>query len=304
MARRKPSLFGKRTRRGGRRGGRSKGVLRKILLITTAVGVPVAALVGGGILAIDHMNTEQISANYCYARADQHDAAVFVDFSLTDRTSQSQRRDLRNALLDAFASLPANGRIAVFTTASTSSSTLSVPVFTLCNPADTAAELASIDAPAVSPPRLARLNEEADEAFASFVDDLLAQSTDAGQVARNSPILEQVRGVSRYGSDVGLDHFILYSDGINNSPVAQFCAVQGHLPRFEVFAQRPDWREVAPDSFQGADVDVLLVEQYALPIPGLEYCTNRELRDFWVDLFEASGASRVRLTPLGYGSGT
>lgn len=294
------------SRRGGGRGGRRRGdgsllMFVKLLMI---ILVPLGALVGGGFLAMRQLNTEQIAENFCYGRDDQYDEVFFVDFSLTGGTSGSQQRDLVNEMLATFANLPANGRLAVFTTARGSTSTRNVPVFTLCNPADTAQEQADIGAPALNTPRLTRINEEADAVFAAFVDGLVAQSVDASQMARTSPILEQIRGISRYGDTVGLDRLVVYSDGINNSPVARFCAEQGHLPRFEVFAQRADWREVVPDDFGGADIEILMVEGGTLPAPGLEHCTNRELRDFWVDYYEANGAGRVRLTPLGYGSGS
>lgn len=291
-----------RNRRNGRRG--QKGSLLKTLLLGSAVAlVPISAIGIGGYLAYVEAGKETMTANYCFPRRDQHTAVFFVDFSHTQQTSRSQRSDLEHALLQLYARMPANGQVAVFTTAE-GGSTVNEPEFVLCKPPSTAREMERIGAPVTSPMRLERLSEEAREAFESQIDDLLTRSVSSDQQAGYSPILEQVRGISRYDFGAPLDHLTIYTDGINNSPIAQFCAVQGHLPRFEVFAQRPDYHEIAPDNFDGANVDILLVEAMQLPNPVLQFCTHRELRDFWTSLFEANDASSVRLTPLGYGSGS
>lgn len=286
------------------RGRRNGGLLKKLLLGSAIVLIPLSAIGGGGYLVHLESSKEPITANYCFPRSDQYTAAFFVDFSHTQQTSTSQRRDLVNALHQRFDQLPANGQLAVFTTAR-GGATVNEPEFVLCKPAQTNAEMQRIGAPSASEQRLARQYEEANAEFEHRVDDLLERSARTDQRAGHSPILEQVRGISRYDFGAPLSHLTIYTDGINNSPIAQFCAVQGHLPSFGRFAQRPDYqREVAPDSFNGATIDVLLIEAMQLPNPVLQFCTHRELRDFWTAYFEANGAVSVRLTPLGYGGGS
>lgn len=288
-------------RNRGRRNARS-GQLRKVLLVLFSILLPVLALGGGGLIAYNYLQTEQIDTAFCYPRDDQYQVATFVDFSLTHNLSASQRRDLINTLVQSFEAMPANGRLSVFTTANSTVANVNRPVFSLCNPADNARDLDQIGAPSLSAPRIDRLNLEASQHFETMLEDLMASSVDRAQIASTSPILEQIRGISRYDFGAPLNQLISYSDGLQNSRIAQFCSVQGDLPSFAKFMERPDYREIAPDPFDGTAVDLLFVESGILPAPGMEHCSNRELRDFWIAYFEANGASSVRLTPLAYGS--
>jgi hypothetical protein len=298
------SRYSKKSRRAGYGyGRRNKGNWSKLLMILAIVLIPLITIVGGGFAAYAYLGKEKIDAAYCYARPDQHQAAAFIDYSLTHQTSDSQQRDLVNTLMQTFRNMPPNGRLSVFTTANSATATVNVPVFTLCNPAQTAREQDLIGAPSKSTTMIAREHKEAGEAFQQFVETLIAQSQDASQLATSSPILEQIQGISRYDFGAPLSELLLYTDGINNSPNGQFCAKQGHLPRFEVFAKRPEYRFIAPRDFGGATIDYLMVEGGALPSTNLPFCTNAELRGFWVDYFEGNGAGSVTLTPLGYGAG-
>ncbi|MEM6890511.1 MAG: hypothetical protein AAF636_20615 [Pseudomonadota bacterium] len=286
--------------RHGRR--RKPGMLKKLLLTSALALIPIGTLGAGGYLANIHLSREQIDANYCYQRADQEQVATFIDFSLTHQISQSQQRDLRNTLMQTFASLPPNGRVLIFTTANDSTASVTDPVFMLCNPAATALEQASIGAPDTSAQVLARQQREASERYTEFVDELIRRSTQQSHLATSSPILEQIQGISRYNFAAPLSKLIIYTDGINNSATARFCAVQGELPRFEVFARRPNYRFIKPDNLSGAEVNILLVEQGELPSASLPFCTNQELRDFYLDYAKGNGAGAVRVTPLGYGA--
>lgn len=292
-----------RTRRGPGRRGRGKGLLRTIMLITAMIAVPATAAIFGGRMAYDHLTEEKIGADYCYARADQPEVGVFIDYSMTHQISTSQRRDLVNTLMQTYQALPPNGRLAIFTTANGSTATISTPVKVICQPAETSAELAVLGAPSTTVMKLARQHGVAEADFAAFVDALVAGSTDQSQIATSSPILEQIQAISRYYAGRNLTRLVAYTDGLNNSPNGRFCAEKGELPRFAKFAERLGYRFVAPDSFGGAAVDVLLVEQGTLPSGSLKFCTNLELRTFWTEFFEANGAGTVRLTPLGYGAG-
>lgn len=289
-----------RSRRGRRK---NPGLLRTLLLGSAIVLVPTVTLGVGGFLAYDHLTTEQIDTAYCYERRDRAEVAAFIDFSLTHQISRSQQRDLVNKLKQTYRGLPANGRISIFTTADDTTASVSEPVFTLCHPAESTAEQEDIGAPAKSTTKLARETRDADATFITFVESLITKSTDAGSLAVSSPILEQLQGISRYYSRRGLTRLVVYSDGVNNSPNGQFCTKKNELPKFDVFAKRPEYRFIAPDSFGGANIDFLMVELATLPSPQLPHCSNAELRAFWVDYFEANGSGQVRLTPLGYGAG-
>lgn len=287
---------------GGRRGRNKSSWFKKLAVGGAITTIPALALGVGGYYANEYISREQIDASLCYPRADQYQAAIFVDSSMTHQASASQRRDLTNTLAQTFSNLPPNGKLSVFTTESGVASTINKPIFTLCKPAKTPAELAAIGAPSSAAPKLARQYAEAEDAFQDALANLMTNATDQSRRATSSPILEQIQGISRYNFGAPLSKFLVYTDGINNSEAGQFCAQQGHLPRFEVFTKRPDYRFIKPDDFGGADVDILLVEPTTLPNSSLPYCTIDELRTFWVEFFEGNGARRVNLTPLGHGA--
>lgn len=289
--------------RHGRKGRDQSGSFKTVLLIALLVLLPMLTLGGGGYLAYQHLNTETINTAYCYERHEQERVAVFVDFSLTQDISNSQRRDLKNTLIQAYEALPANGQIAVFTTANMITANVVEPFFDVCRPAKTALEQAEIGAPDSSAAKLARQHAEARSAYLRFVDELMDQSQSQTHQATRSPILAQIRGISRYDFGGPLDKVVIFSDGINNSETARFCTEAGHLPTFARFMERPDYAYIKPDDFQGADVHIQLVEGFKLPSDSMPFCTRQELRDFWVALFENNGAGAVQLTPLGYGAG-
>ncbi|QBF32344.1 hypothetical protein [Thalassococcus sp. S3] len=290
-------------RRGGYGKRRGPSLLKKLLLWLALILIPIIALGSGGYLAAQYLGREQIDTAYCYTRPDQHQAAIFVDFSLTHQISPSQRRDLVNTFVQSFEGMPPNGKLSVFTTAQEGTSSVNVPVFALCKPAKTPQEQERLGAPASSAPKLVRQHGEAMATFRAFLGDLIAKSQDSAHIAASSPILEQIQGISRYRFASPLSKLTLFTDGLNNSAVGQFCVKQGHLPRFETFASRPEYRFIKPDDFNGADIYILLVEQRSLPNDVLPFCTTAELRGWWVSFFEGNGAGNVRLTPLGYGAG-
>lgn len=289
--------------RRSRRGHRGNNLLVKIIIVVAIVLIPTSVLGIGGYFAIVEFGKEKITANYCFRRKDQYVAAFFVDFSHTQDSSNSQKRDLVNAIEALYDRLPPNGQLAVFTTARGGVATVNRPELTICKPPRTDAEMKRIGAPGGSAQRLDRQYKEARAAFEAGLDDLITRSVQNEQQAVNSPILEQIRGISRYDFGAPLSHLTIFTDGIQNSAIAQFCRIQGHLPRFERFAQRPDYREIRPDNFGGASVEVLLLESFPLPGPGAEFCTHGEVRAFYRDLFKANGAGSVRITPLGFGAG-
>lgn len=291
----------RRPGRGRRRHGRS--LISKLLIGSAIVLIPVVSLGTGGYLAWEYVNTEHIDVAYCYERDDQYQVAVFVDYSLTHQISQSQQRDLINTLLQTYRRMPPNGKISIFTTATDTTASINDPVFELCRPSKNAREQKRIDAPKKSITVLKREHDEANEAFEAYVSELIAQSVDSSKIASSSPILEQIQGISRYDFGVPLSKLIVASDGINNSSNGQFCTVQGELPSFEKWAQRPRYPRIQPDDFGGADVNFQMFENGAdAPVSG-GFCTWNELHEFWIAYFEANGAGNVRLTPLGPGAG-
>lgn len=291
----------KSKRRGGRRGGRSgrRGNNNRLVKVLAAILMLVSILGLGGYGLNEYTKIERIAANYCYAREDQAQTAVFLDYSINRNMSPAQRRDLSAALERAYDALPTNGRIMVFTTARDTAGSIARPIFEMCRPAGDAAQQASIGAPSKPAPNLRRIAGDARDAFRGRVAGILSDTTNDGKSALESPILANVQAISRYPGFQGRTRaFVWFSDGIENSETAKFCAVKGDMPSAETFVQRPAYAAVEPDAFNGVDVTLLLLESLALPQAGLEFCTHGEMQVFWRDLFRINGAASVRLERL------
>lgn len=288
-------------KRGTRRGGRNRksNPAIKALKYGAVLAMPLAALAGGSVLAMNDMAKEKPDEQHCYERDDQYTTAMMVDFSTTPYVSKSQARDLNNIAQKAYDELPPNGKIAIFTTSNDTTSTIVTPDIEICKPARNRAELENLGAPTSSPAKIKRTHDEAAGEFRHKFQKLQEKARDKKYLAANSPILEQLQGISRASE---WDRVYLYTDGVNNSAQAQFCEVQGHLPPFKVFETTPVYRDVQPASLDGAHVEFLMLQDGRKSPGGMKYCTWDELETFWIDYFTTNGAS-VSLTPLGVGAG-
>jgi hypothetical protein len=266
--------------------------------------IPIAVIGLGGAAMLAYTNVEKPDADFCYARTDQHKAAIFIDNSLT-QLSDAQMRDYRTGFERAYQSAPANARILFFTTAKESNNSLAKPVFSMCKPAATVAEQAAIGAPDKPAPYLKHQAEEAGKRYHLAVERVLREVQDPQQAAGDSPILEQLRAISRNDDfSASQRSLTVITDGIQNSETASFCVNKGAMPPFATFKQRVDYAlSIAPRSFAGTSVNLLLVENGTLPAPSLPYCSTNELRSWWVDYFKGNGAVNVEMTPLRYWAG-
>ena len=287
---------GKNRRRGRGRRNNGSGTWIKILAL---ILLPLVVLGGGGFGLYQHMQIEKIGSDYCYARTDQAQTAVYLDYSVNGNLSGAQRRDLVEALNRAYAETPVNGKVMIFTTARDVAGSIARPVFVMCRPAEDAGEQARIGAPEQTGPRLAHIAGEARATFLAEIDRILAETQDTGKAALESPILANVQAISRYAGFQGRDRrFVWLSDGIENSETARFGGVKGDMPPVATFTQRSDYDLIKPDPLTGMHVTVLLVESIALPQTGLEFVTHDEMRRWWPQFFKANGAASVRLERL------
>ncbi|MFZ5593346.1 MAG: hypothetical protein ACOY4D_03635 [Pseudomonadota bacterium] len=283
-----------------RRSGNGAG---RFVKIAALIALPVVVIVIGAAVMRAALKEPRMGSDYCTASSTpRHNAAAFIDVSFTTDTSAPQDRDLTRALHEAYDTLPANGRLSIFTTANATVGSLPVPVLSVCRPPANEPEQAALGLGSKPAPYLAHQAEEARKAFAASVAALLAQAKDREQIAKDSPILEQVQGISRFRFDGPMKSLTVYTDGLQNSESFQFCQSPGHMPPIALFTQKPAYRFVKPDSFEGVAVHVLLVEFGTLPSKLLPYCTSDEVRRFWPDYFKTNGAASVQLTRLRYGA--
>lgn len=286
----------KRSNSRRRAGAQRNSISRAIKL----AALPIITLGAGGYAISHYIDIEKPGEDGCYVRADQHQAVIFVDNSLTGQ-SGAHLRDYRTGLLRVYKTAPANSLIRITTTSRKDGGSFAQPTFTLCKPAATLAEQAAIGAPEKAAPHLKRLEREAYAQYRSMVEQVIADAQDPDKAAKDSPILEQLQAVSRYDRFDGPNRSLtIITDGISNSETARFCTVKGDLPAFRKFEVKPKYKYVAPQSFEGMDVTFLLVEFGKLPSGSLKYCSNEELYDWWEDYAEGNGAKSVDMRRLRY----
>lgn len=256
-------------------------------------GIPFVSLIGGGLALAHYMSVERPDALGCFDRPDQHHAAIAVDYSIGAGLSAGHLRDIERSFENAYAAVPANGRIDVFTSAYDVGGSVAKPIFSMCKPAATPQELEALSAPAKNAAYQARVANEARTQFNAMAKDVVRELSGMDNAAKDSPLLSMVQSISRYRSFDGDNRsFTWITDGVNNSEVSRFCVVAGDLPPFQTFKMQARYRAVEPESFIGTDVNVLLVE-YSRSAGA--YCTKDEIRNFWRHYFEAIDANAVTL---------
>jgi len=263
-----------------------------------SVALPLAVLSGGGYGLTQYMGIERPDALGCYQRAGQSATAIWFDASLHSH-SPAQLRDYRTGALQAYNRTDANGRVMILSTAQDASGTLVQPVFVTCKPAATEAEQERLSAPAKTAAYLKRRADTARDRFSAELDQAITSATEPDQMAKDSPILEQLASISWQPDFTGpARKLVIVTDGLQNSALAQFCAVKGDMPSYATFAQKSDFASFIPHSFAGTEVSVLLVEFGPLPQRGLEHCSTSELRQWYRDYFTSNGAASVQIKPL------
>lgn len=280
--------------RGGRRGRNNKSRL------LASVALPIVVLAGGGMAMNAYMSLEKPDADHCYTRSDQHKVALYIDSSIRGSDlSSAQLRDYERSLQRAYDAAPVNARVSIFNSAADQNATIIEPVFTACKPAETVSEQDAIGAPSKPAPYLKRQSEEARRAYAGAVRQIIADIQNPAKTAGDSPILEQIQSVSRHKYFKGSSRSLsVITDGIQNSEIARFCAVSGHMPPYAKFEGRSAYQHIRPDSFAGTNVSFLLVEYGKLPSRNYPYCTNDELRAWWPEYFKGNGANSVTSSRL------
>jgi len=285
---------GSRSRRGG-------NSYRNAILISASAFIVLGGIGGFGFAGYQYANTERADENLCFARHNQHQTAIWIDYSLQGMTS-AQLRDYMAGALGAYDRTPANGRVMVVTTGQSAHGNLPMPVFTICKPAATEAEQQALGIPVEGKPQRDRTVTVARTTFIKAMEQVIASAGDKDQQAKASPILEQLRAVSRadWYQGASTRSFLAITDGIENSKVGKFCFQKGDMPPFASFSAKPQYQWVKPSAFADTDVRVLLVEMDV----NLLYCTNAELRQWWRDYFAGNGAASVDVIPLQPGVGS
>jgi len=294
IKRKKPSSYSSGLRKPRRN-------YKKILLLTV---LPLAGVGIAGALVNAVMSEERMDAAYCFDRDNQLQHNFALDLSFTHGLSDNQSRDYQRIFDSAYERAAPNTKFSFHTTASDTEGSIASPVSEICKPPATVAEIKLIGAPEKPPALVENKAAEAEEAFDQITVSILSDAANKDIAAGDSAILEQIQAVSRYGGFQGRNREItILTDGLQNSQTARFCQVQGDLPPYDVFKTQRRYSYVAPDDLSDVTFNIMLVEHGRLPAPGMEYCTNHEVRQFWQDFARGNGAADVNLTILRHGAG-
>lgn len=267
--------------------------LPKLILAGGALSVCCAVM---AYLTLQSMGTLSADALGCYAGIDQPQSVVIIDAS-EPRWDAAQARALFTYFSQLYDGLAFNERLSVYTTEGDQLASVVAPRFSVCGQATSSAELAQVNAAEASAGYLARQKQRLfDEVLMPELNQLLSLTPDASRRQKyESPILEIIQAVTRAARLDAGDRLAVVSDFIQNSESARFCRVQGDMPRFAAFKERPVYQgRLMPYSLNGVRVDALMLMRGGYGQDELQFCTSEdELRGFWREYFTENGAERV-----------
>lgn len=270
-----------------RRGSRNNNVLKTIALSSIlAVGV-------GGLsyIAWQSMGKSTADEYGCFDAAPQRQTVVLVDVS-EPKFNEEQMRSLSRYFNQLYGKLEFNERLSVITTAENQIGSVPKPRFHVCGQATNAAQLKAINAEAATSGFLLRQKERLYERkFAPAIAEILSPNTDSRQ-RYQSPILEMVQGIRRFHPLRPGDRLVIASDLIQNSDSVRFCRTKNDMPPFSIFKKKSVYGRLKPESLEGIDIEVLMIQRYGYGSNDLSHCySEEELSRFWRDYFVASGAA-------------
>jgi len=245
------------------------------------------------------------NAQGCYTEAHSPEVILAIDAS-QPRWNEEQQRAIERFIDQVYQSLGFNERLSVYTTEGDAYAALLSPQAQVCGVAQDARELEAIG---VSGPSAGYLKKERERLYkkvlAPELSAILAMEPEATRVQNvQSPILEMLQSISRMPSFSRASRLIVISDFLQNTDTARFCVVQNDMPHFGVFKQRRIYQRVKPESFDGIDVDFLMLQRGGYGGQYLPYCRDEEeLHTFFSDYAYDQGARSVRLTRLRHGFG-
>lgn len=294
----------KRTHRRSTTRRRHNNQASPLMLAAYSIGI-VLGLLGLGYAGYATLDDPIADANGCYAEAPSREVILAIDAS-EPRWNAEQQRALQRFVSQVYTDLGFNERLSVYTTEGDAYAALLSPQVQVCGTAKDPRDLAAIG---VSAPSVGYLRKEAQRLFekvlAPELAAILAIEAEPSRTQRNqSPILEMLQSLSRMPSFNQASRLIVASDFLQNSDTARFCVVQNDMPRFDVFKERRNYQRVRPESFEGIDVDFLMLQRAGYGGAYLPHCRDEEeLQDFFRDYAEHNGARSTRLTRLRHGFG-
>lgn len=260
----------------------------KILALTAALALCIGGLGYAGFQSVGI----QVADKYgCYEGESKGQTLVFVDSS-QPRWNEVQQRSLINYFDTLYGSLRFGQKLSIYTTEG-DRVTSGVPKasFHVCGPASSAEELKAVGGAEASAGYLRKVKQRLYEnVLAPELEALLTLNPDKARLQlHQSPILELIQALSRQLRPG--DKLVTISDMIQNSDSMRACRVKGDLPRYSTFKTRPFYqRRLKPESLDGVEVEVLMLQRVGYTQGELKHCREDELQRFWDDYFTDNGA--------------
>jgi hypothetical protein len=264
--------------------------LPKIVVLSTILVVCASTL---GYAAFSTMGQVAADQYGCFDDTEQRNSFILFDAS-EPRLNVQQHRSARHYLDELYANLGFNERLSFITTENDQISSMPKARFHVCGAANSPKDLDDIGAQSASAGYLKKQKQRLyDNVYAPQIEDMLSPTPDeTRRQVSQSPVLEMIKNISSMRDFTPGSRLIVLSDMLQNSDTAQFCITQNHMPPFRIFRERETYQQrLAPRSFEGVEVEVLLLQRYGYGQGFLRYCKNEEeLTGFWRDYFVGNGA--------------
>ncbi|MCU7829141.1 MAG: hypothetical protein KZQ85_08760 [Candidatus Thiodiazotropha sp. (ex Myrtea sp. 'scaly one' KF741663)] len=276
--------------------------LRKQLPALLGMGsVLIACIVGLGYMGFQAYGKETADQYGCFESVRQPQTVALVDVS-GPRFNEEQSRSLRRYFDKLYSNLGFNEKLSVITTAEDQIGSVPTPRFHVCGQAAHAGELETINAGTATSGFLARQKERLyEKGFGPAIAELLSPNSNSKQ-RYQSPILEMIQSIRRFHPLHVGDRLIVVSDLIQNSDSVQFCRTKNDMPPFPVFAKRPVYKRLKPESLEGINVEVLMIQRQGYGRDAYSYCySEEELRKFWHDYLVTNGVSNPGFVRIRHG---
>lgn len=237
----------------------------------------------------------------CFAEAPQRQSVALIDVS-GPKFNDEQSRSLSRYFSQTYDQLDFNERLSVVTTSEDQIGSVPKASFHVCGQATNPEQLTAINAEAATSGFLARqktrLNEQI---FAPAMEQILSPDSESRQRFQ-SPILEMVQGIRRFHPLHPGDRLIIVSDLIQNSDTVQFCRTQNDMPPFSIFRDKPEYSRLKPETLEGIDIEVLMIQRQGYGSGSFSFCySEEELRTFWYDYLVANGAIEPSIIRVRHG---
>lgn len=280
---------------------RSRGT--EVLKLAGLSSALMIAAGGLGYLTWESMGKATADEFGCFAEEAQRQTVVLVDVS-EPKFNEEQTRSLQRYFDQLYNGLGFNERVSVVTTAEDQVGSIPKPRFHVCGQAVNAEQLAAVNAGEANAGFLAKQKQRLyEKMYAPAVQQVLLPSTESKEKQRyQSPMLEMIQGVRRFHPLRAGDRLVVISDLIQNSDSVQFCRTANDMPPFSIFAKRAVYSRLKPQSLEGIEVEVLMVQRQGYGRDAFSYCySEEELRRFWRDYLVANGVDNPGFVRIRHG---